>query len=103
MKGGLLTLSLLLSLGAGAQDTLTAYYDKGWHATDKEHARYYRKSIFKDDLWFVEQYNLDGDYLELSGSYRIIDTIREGHFITYHKNGNKEAEGDYIGNIQVGS
>ncbi len=103
MKGGLLTLSLLLSLGAGAQDTLTAYYDKGWHATDKEHARYYRKWVQQEGVLLVNQYSIEDNHLELSGAYNVADTTREGYFVTYYKNGFKQSEGTYTQNIQIGA
>jgi TonB family protein len=98
----LLFLALLSCTGSYAQDTLTTYYDAEWRTSDKEQARYYRKTVFKDGLWFVDQYNLDGNYLELSGSYKVIDTIKEGRFTAYYKNGFKNEEGDYSDHVQVG-
>lgn len=103
MRQGLLAAAMLFSLGAGAQDTLTTYLDGGWNKSDKDHAKYYQKAVQHDGLWFVDQYLVEGNQLELSGSYKIVDAIRHGHFVEYHKNGNKKAEGDYIDNIQVGS
>lgn len=103
MRRLLFALSLLYSvITVSAQDTLTTYYNSDWHVTDKAQAKYYRKAVQKDDLWFVEQYNLDGNYLELSGTYKTIDVLREGHFIKYYKNGHKQEEGNYSQNIQVG-
>lgn len=102
MKKLLFVAAMSMGITAVAQDTLTRYYDAGWHSSDKEHAQFYRNVVFKDGLWFVDQYNVDGNYLELSGSYKIIDTIREGHFISYYKNGIKEAEGDYKDHVQIG-
>ena len=98
----LLFLALLSYTGSYAQDTLTTYYDADWRTSDKEQARYFRKAVFKDGLWFVDQYNLDGNYLELSGSYKVIDTIKEGRFTAYYKNGFKKEEGDYSDHVQVG-
>lgn len=103
MKGSLWVAIMLFSNTVGAQDTLVTYLDKGERPSGKELAGHYRKSVFKDGIWFVDQYSVADNHLEMSGSYKAIDTIREGLFTVYYPNGFKQSEGYYLDNIQVGS
>lgn len=101
-----LLLALALSTGTvavAAQDSVTVYYSNRWYPCEKSQARYYRKFTVKDSLLWVNQYNAKEHYLELSGSYRVKDTMREGLFTEYYKNGFKKSEGYYTQNLQVGA
>lgn len=98
----LLTPLCCLGLVSRAQDSLTLYYTSAFVRTDDTaKATFVRKTIFKDSLWFVNDY-YKGKVLIESGSYYVLDTVREGHFIEYNGKGGKLSEGDYLQNVQVG-
>jgi hypothetical protein len=79
-----------------AQDTVYTYLDSKWKKYKQEKANYYRKDYRnKNKSWIVTDYYLDGQ-LQMSGVYKEKKLkTRNGKFIRYYENGNKESEGRY--------
>jgi len=103
MKHLILLFFLGASFFANAQDTLLIYVDSLWKEVPKEKATFYRK-IKKSDknAWSVNDFFLSGQ-IQMSGTYKSKRLKkRQGHFIYYYENGQKESEGDFINNKKEG-
>lgn len=86
----------------------TIYYDANWQPVKKKQdAVYYRAPVIKNgDKYDVEFFRMDnsrvrtGSYIPQVVNYQLsIDEgvgIKDGEFIYYYDNGQKESEGNYI-------
>ncbi len=86
------------------QDTVVVYFDNDWEICNKELASYYRK-YFKNDSkkWDVKDYFINGQ-IQMKGTYKKRNwKKKDGHFIYYLENGQKEYEGNFTENIKTGS
>jgi antitoxin component YwqK of YwqJK toxin-antitoxin module len=86
-----------------AQDTLIFYYDKDWNdIPDKEEAEYYRKAFPDQGAWAVRDYFMSGK-LQMTGTYKSKNfNSRQGHFVYYFENGQKQSEGEYMNDKHEG-
>lgn len=101
----IIPLFLVLSAALQAQDTLTVYYNTKWvEISDKDAAAYYRKAfVDSNGKWTANDYYISGK-IQMTGTYRDRELeTRNGHFVYYYENGNKEAEGDYVNNKREGN
>jgi TonB family protein len=92
-----------MSFFAKSQDTLLIYLDSQWKEVTKEKATFYRKVIKKDKkTWVVNDFFLNGQ-IQMSGTYNS-KTLKEkqGYFVYYYENGQKEHEGNYVNNKKEG-
>ena len=85
--------------------TDTMYFNNSWEQTTKDEARYYRiiKMDLSGDLIFhVSDYYLSGQ-VQMTGSYKSIrPDDREGVFIWYYPDGQKQQECEYKNNTLHG-
>jgi antitoxin component YwqK of YwqJK toxin-antitoxin module len=79
-----------------AQDTLFFYYDDDWNEIpDKDDAVYYRKAFLDHEVWTVHDYYISNK-IQMTGTYKTKKlTARQGHFVYYYENGQKQSEGDF--------
>lgn len=85
------------------QDTLQIFYDESWAKIEnKEAAYYYSIAIFKNGLWEVKDYFAKNNQLQNCYYYSILDSVKQGHYVRYFQNGNKESEGEYRDNFRIG-
>ena len=98
MKPVSLYFLLLFCYNLLAQDTITIYYDKDWkELKNKSNATYYRKAYQNENkIWVAKDYYMSKK-IQMIGSYNSNKMkTREGHFVYYYENGNKETEGNFI-------
>ncbi|MEI7595334.1 MAG: TonB family protein [Bacteroidota bacterium] len=103
MKYILFCLFIIFASALNAQnDTLTTYYSNYWKPIKKSEARFYRKSIKVDSLYFAIDFKINKQILKkgfyTSDSYE----VKEGPFSYYYENGQKMSEGNYSKNKQIG-
>lgn len=83
----------------------TIYLDSDWHETNEAEWVYYR--IIKDyflemDIYKIFDYYKDGT-LQMSGFSKTKDlTARDGEFVYYYKNGNKQKISNYLNSKLIG-
>jgi uncharacterized protein len=87
-----------------AQDTITIYYDKDWkEISNKYDASFYRKAfVDSNKIWTVHDYYISGN-IQMIGAYesnKLED--KQGHYIYFYENGQKESEGNYLDNKRDG-
>jgi hypothetical protein len=92
----------------------TLYFDANWNLLkNKKGAAYYRTPVLKDgERYEVEYFRIDNTrlrlvtYLPVIVNYQLsVDdgvAIRDGRFISYDENGEKETEGSYVQNKKQG-
>ncbi len=95
----------LLNLCADAQSKDTLYFNKRWQICEKPFAAYYRFGrIVIDTFWYytgvIKDY-YDNDTLQMIGEYSSLG-YREGRFISFYRNGNLSAAGNYSKNSKTG-
>lgn len=100
MKHLILLFFLGASFFANAQDSLLIYVDSLWKEVPNENATFYRK--LTKNAWLVNDFYLSGQ-IQMSGTYKSKRLKKkQGHFIYYYENGQKESEGDFINNKKEG-
>lgn len=95
---------MLTYFNVHAQDTITVYYDTNW-VVKQNHAEacYYRKA-FRDtnSYWTVIDYYMNNN-IQMTGTYTTSDfKIKNGLFVYYYINGQKQSEGEIVNNKKVG-
>lgn len=98
---------ILLLQGApylfGQTDTI--YYDRNWNVTTKSKAGYYRllNEEKADEFWSFQDFYYPSGQLQNRGQLSQLEPeIREGEFIWFHANGEKEMFGHYEHGERVG-
>lgn len=102
-KPVLLILFLVPCFLSTAQVSEKLYYNKLWRLTKKDSSVFYRictidtaEQVFSAE---VKDYTKD-DKLIMTGMYRSGE--KNGQFITYYRNGQKESEGTFEDNVRTG-
>lgn len=93
---------MLFGIEAFAQDSITFYLDRFWDETDKEHAVYYRKTIWNEGAWQVRDYYRNGS-LQMKGKYKDYG-LTEGQdtFEYYYPNGALKRKGKFVNGKYTG-
>jgi TonB family protein len=93
---------LFLGLSVHAQQMLdTIFFDRNWQQSSKNEAEYFRE-VYWDTTgkmqFIVKDYYSSGS-LQMQGTYTSINPDnRNGHFVYYYANGNKQMECDFQNN-----
>lgn len=85
------------------QDTIVIYFNIDWQQCNKENATYYRE-YFKNESkkYEVKDFFMSGQ-IQMKGTFKKRNwKEKDGHFIYYHENGQKESEGNYINDEKNG-
>ena len=98
MKCALTVLSLciaFLSLSQNKGDTI--YFDKGWAVTSlADSAWYYRIINEADGLYYVSDYYIHTDTLQMTGAFKDAEqTIKDGDFVYYTRIGGVSSKASY--------
>ena len=94
--------TFLVTSSTFCQDTITKYIDNNDNETTAARAAYKRKIYRNGEIWIVKDYFLDGN-LQMIGEYTSNNLkSKNGNFIYYHQNGQKDAEGKYVKNERSG-
>jgi uncharacterized protein len=105
MKKNLIGLIILITASniLPAQDTLTFYFDSKWkEISNKDEAEFYRKAFLVNDIWTVRDY-YKSNKIQMTGTFKSKKlTIKNGHFVYYYENGQKQSEGDFVNDVEVG-
>lgn len=94
----------LVSNSLLGQDTITTYFDKDWNQIqNKELSVYYRKAFLDNNkAWSVHDFYASHQ-LQMIGTYKTKKAdIKQGHFVYYYENGQKQSEGEYINDKKEG-
>lgn len=99
----ILFISVTAPMLLSAQDTLVFYYNDEWiEIQDKDEAAFYRKAFLVNGVWTVRDF-YKSDKLQMTGSYKSKKfTTKQGRFVYYYENGNKQSEGDYVNDKREG-
>ena len=101
----LLILLILLPIQGFAQVLDTMYFDPGWEQTDKEDAYYYRyisMDTAGEFRFYVEDF-FPGGTIQMTGTYKSIrPDNKDGHFVYWYENGEKQMDCYYRDNILQG-
>lgn len=103
MKFALLFVFFSIALVAKSQDTIVKYFDVNWKEVKESEAAFYRKAYkISGSKWKVEDYYLSGQ-MQMSGTYLSKELKKKnGKFIYFFDNGQKEIEGEYKNGGKVG-
>ena len=81
-----------------SQDTIKKYYNGNWIEVPNRSLAVYYRNAYKDSnkLFSVHDYFLSGK-IQMTGTYKTKSfNVKQGHYVYYYENGNKESEGNYI-------
>lgn len=98
MKYLLITLSILATACVFAQQKRdTIYFDRTWTVTKQvDSAAYYRIIKEADNLYRVSDHYMPSDSVQMTGAFKdYAQTIKEGEFIYYTKNGRISSKASY--------
>jgi len=100
----LLSALWICSFAVQAQDTLDFYFNSKWEKEpEKEKAVYYRRAVLKSGVWEVSDYYFKNMKLQMTGTYTSLEKEeKQGMFVFYYENGNKEKEGRYYSDYKMG-
>ncbi|PSK94023.1 energy transducer TonB [Taibaiella chishuiensis] len=98
----LLSFLLINGVAFGQRDTVKTFYDYALRPVTEANARSYKLVYKKGERWVADEYLVKGKILIKSISYSVLDSVRDGNFTSYYKNGNVEQEGIYSANIKTG-
>ena len=84
----------------------TMYFDNNWNQTTEAEAHYYRYvsvDSSEEFRFYVEDY-FPGGQIQMTGTYKSIrPDNKDGHFVYWYENGNKQMECRYRDNILHGT
>lgn len=95
----------LLFLFVAKGDGDTTYFDADWKKTISSKAEYYR--VFNElapNKWCIEDYHKKNNQIKLSGHFTSHSMeLKDGLFVFYYENGNKERACSYKSNMLEGA
>jgi protein TonB len=84
----------------GAGDT--TFYNKGWKVIPtRDGAQYFRTGKNANGKYAVADYFINGN-IQMKGTFKYKDSIRNGKFTYYHENTSKSSEGTYANDKREG-
>lgn len=94
----LIIFPILVFLHGNAQVIDTMYFDKEWEQTSRDNAHYYRHISIDTSgeiRFYVRDFFPDGR-IQMTGTYKSIrPDNKDGHFVYWYENGNKQMECEY--------